>query len=99
MLNIHPSWVTSHYFFIFSLHLAATVSYLDIKRMRVLAFHELLQVASEHENLINLARAVTHHINLGGEEPQSGRPPLLRVTSRSGASTLDTGLLADTFSR
>lgn len=29
--------------FIRSLHLAATISYLDIKRMRVLAFHELLQ--------------------------------------------------------
>ena len=29
--------------FIRSLHLAATVSYLDIKRMRVLAFHELLK--------------------------------------------------------
>ena len=85
--------------FIRSLHLAATVSYLDIKRMRVLAFHELLRVASEHQNHINLARAVTHHVNLGGEEPPSGRPPLLWVTSRGGSSPLDTALLADTFSR
>ena len=60
--------------------------------------HPWPQVASEHENLINLSRAVTHHVNLGGEEPPSGRPPLLWVSARGGAS-LDTVLLADTFSR
>ena len=50
--------------FIRTCHLAATISYLDIKRMRVLAFHELLTIVAEYENHINMSRAVTHYINL-----------------------------------
>ena len=42
--------------FIRTCHLAATISYVDIKRMRVLAFHELLTVVSDNENQINLSR-------------------------------------------
>ena len=48
------------------------------------------QVASEHENLINLARAATHHVNLGGEEPRSERPPLLWVTGNTQLSLVNT---------
>ena len=50
----------------------------------------LPQVASEHENLINLARAATHHVNLGGEEPRSERPPLLWVTGNTELSLVNT---------
>ena len=35
--------------FIRTCHLAATISYLDIKRMRVLSFHELLTVVKDHK--------------------------------------------------
>ena len=85
--------------FVRTCHMAATISYLDIKRMRVLEFPELLSVVAEHENHVNLARAAAHHVNLGGEEPAGTRPPHLHVSSRGGGRPLDTALLANTFSR
>ena len=86
--------------FIRTCHLAATISYLDIKRMRVLAFHELLTIVAEYENHINLSRAVTHYINLGGQDPETVRPPCLYICSRGWRwRPLDMAVIADTFSR
>jgi len=65
-------------------HLAATISHLDIKRMRVLSFPELLAVLADYENRINVGRANTNHLNLGGPEPECVRPALLLVRSRGG---------------
>ena len=51
--------------------LASTIHYRDTNSMRVLRFRELLDVVREYENCINLSRATTNHLNLGGEEPPS----------------------------
>ena len=59
---------------------------------------ELLDVVREHDNCINLSRAATNYINLGGQEPVSSRPPKLVVQSRD-KTPLDCLLLADRFSR
>ena len=65
-------------------HLAATISYMDIKKMRVLAFREKLDILEEYCNCVNIARAVTNHVNLGGIEPDTNRPKWLYVKSKMG---------------
>jgi len=85
--------------FIRTCHLAATISYVDIKRMRVLAFHELLTVVSDNENQINLSRAMSKYINLAGDEPETNRPPFLYVTSRHKSLPLNCSLIAEALSR
>ena len=67
------------YCFIRLCHLASTIHYRDTNSMRVLRFRELLDVVREYDNCINLSRAATNYINLGGNEPVSSRPPKGRV--------------------
>ena len=86
------------YCFIRLCHLASTIHYRDTNSMRVLRFRELLDVVREYENCINLSRATTNHLNLGGEEPPSSRPPKLVVFSRD-SRPLDCLALANRFSR
>ena len=78
-------------------HLAATINYLDIKKMRVLGFNEKLEILSEYSNCINIGRAVTNHVNLGGEEPVTDRPTWLHVRARKGR--LDCMVVAEKFAR
>ena len=79
-------------------HLASTIYCRDTNSMRVLRFRELLDVVRENENCINLSRATTNHVNLGGAEPLSSRPPKLVVYSRD-SRPLDCLALANRFSR
>ena len=79
-------------------HLASTIYCRDTNSMRVLRFRELLDVVREYENCINLSRATTNHVNLGGSEPLSSRPPKLVVYSRD-SRPLDCLALANRFSR
>lgn len=78
-------------------HLAATISYMDIKKMRVLGFSEKLQILSEFRNCVNIGRAVTNHVNLGGEEPTPDRPTWLHVRAKKGR--LDCMAVAEKFAR
>jgi len=78
-------------------HLAATISYMDIKKMRVLAFREKLDILAEYCNCINIGRAVTNHVNLGGQEPDTDRPTWLHVRARNGR--LDCMVVAERFAR
>ena len=73
------------YCFIRLCHLASTIYCRDTNSMRVLRFRELLDV-------------VTNHVNLGGAEPLSSRPPKLVVYSRD-SRPLDCLALANRFSR
>ena len=86
------------YCFIRLCHLASTLYCRDTNSMRVLRFRELLDVVREYENCINLSRATTNHLNLGGSEPLSSRPPKLVVYSRD-SRPLDCLALANRFSR
>ena len=79
-------------------HLASSLGYLNTNQARVLRFVELLEVVREHDNCVNISRAAISHVNLGGEEPVSSRPPKLVVYSRDN-TPLDCLALADRFSR
>jgi len=85
------------YCFVRLAHLAATISHMDIKKMRVMSFLEKIDVLSDHRNHINIARGVVNHINLEGQDPPSTRPTWLFVKSKCGK--LDIMTLAEKFAR
>lgn len=79
-------------------HLAASLDYLQLNQMRPLSFREHLGVLQDHQNLVNIQRAVVNHVNLAGEDPASLRPLWIHVKTRRGCKINPT-MVAEKFAR
>jgi len=79
-------------------HLAASLEYLQLNQMRPLFWREHLAVLHDHQNLVNIQRAVVNHVNLGGDDPPSQRPLLIHVKTRKG-SKINSTMVAEKFAR
>ncbi|XP_020708976.2 pre-piRNA 3'-exonuclease trimmer-like isoform X2 [Athalia rosae] len=69
------------YCFIKMAHIFAVSRYGGSVELRALSNIEILSGPREYVNKVNLMRASTHHLNLGGPEPRSERPQWLYVKS------------------